>query len=395
MRTLCLSIPDFWTAWARARDRVPAGRPLVLTVAGRVRACSPEARRSGVSPGMPARVAAARCPQALVREIQDEAPRDAWQHLLAALGKFGPLLESPREGLASLPATGLERHYRDELRLGLAVGRTVRECLALPGGIGIADGKFVAEAAATQAGAGFVVVVPPGAEHHFLQRLPVGLLPLSEECRRQLSLLGVQTLAQYTALPCDAVRSRFGRAGRDGWHWAHGVDDRPLLAGPREHSLVSTLYFDDPLREEPALKGAVERLVGALGGALRREGLACQELHLTIEPERGPLLEKHHVLREPAAHPAHLQAITLGLLAPLPGALQGLTLKLARLVPLAAASEQLDLFGDRQLAAELDSALAALTARYGDGCFQRARPLSPDSLLPEQRFALERFQVTA
>jgi hypothetical protein len=76
----------------------------------------------------------------------------------------------------------------------------------------------------------------------------------------------------------------------------------------------------------------------------------------------------------------------------MPAAVQGLTVKLSGLTRLEA-GHQLDLFVDRQLAADLDATLAALAVRYGADCFQRARTISPDALLPEQRFTYERFRM--
>ncbi len=393
MRVLCVSVADFWLAWARAHDGAPLEGPLVLTVAGRVRACSAEASLAGVQAGLAERVAAVRCPEAHRQELQEEAPRAAWQEMLAALGRFSPLVESPREGLAYLSADGLERHYRDELHLGLAAGQVVRSSLALAGSIGIADGKFTAEAAAARACRGSVLIVPSGAERLFLQHLPVNLLALPEESQRQLGLLGVQTLEQYAALPHDAVQSRFGRPGHEAWGQAQGSDKRPLLPHQEERCLQASAYFDDPLWERSALERAVKRLLAPLCRALEGEGLACQELQLALEPERGPAREESYTLREPAATLGHLQPLVVELLARSPCALRALTLRLRRLV--CPEAGQLGLFMDRQMATEIDSTLAALAARYGDDCFQRARAANPDSPLPEERYVFEPFRMAS
>jgi protein ImuB len=392
MRTLCLAITDFWLAWARVHENAPIDRPVVLTVDGRVLACSIEASLAGVQPGLSERVLAARCPEAHVHQVREDGPRAAWQQLLSTLGKFSPLIEAPKEGLAYLATAGLERHHRSELHLGLAVGQTVRESLALPAGVGIAAGKFVAQAAALVAYPGYALVVPPGAERYFLQDLPASLLPLPEEAQRQLALLGIRTLAQYAALPHDALQARFGRLGQDSWRWAQGLDSRPLLRYPQERCLTSTVHLDDPVREQPALENAVERLLVSLCHDLQRQGLACQEMRLIVEMEKGPAMGQSFVLREPTADPARLQTVAMQLLTQLPCALQSLTLKLTRLAGLKP-GRQLELFMNQQPAIELDSALVALAARYGGGCFQRARAVSPDSLLPERHFAFEQFRA--
>lgn len=393
MRVACLSIPDFWVNWARTHDEIPDDRPLILVTAGRVRDCSREARGAGVQPGVSERVLPTLCPDALVREVQTDEPRAAWRKLLAALEQISPAIEEAYEGLAFLSIIGLERHYPDELHLGLAVAQIARGYLALPGSVGIADGKFIAYAAARQAEADWVLVVPAGAERYFLQDLAVDLLGLAEADQRQLDLLGLQTLSQYAELPRDAVSARFGKAGSESWHWAQGIDNRPLIQHQQERSLVSALSFDDPLREQSLLERAVERMVGPLGDALWREGLACQELHLLIEAERGPVREERCILREPTASPDRLQAVVVERLTRLSCAPETLELKLTRLVPLEANQQQLDLFVDRQLAAEFNMVLQTLTARYGENCFQRAHSVNPDALLPEQRCVLEQFRM--
>lgn len=393
MRVACVSIPDFWVNWARTHDEILDDRPLILVTAGRVRACSREAREAGVQLGMPEKALPALCPDALVLEMRTNEPRAAWKRLLAALEQISPVIEEACEGLAFLSITGLERHYPDELYLGLAIAQIARRCLALPGSVGIADGKFVAYAAARQAETDWVLVVPAGAECYFLQDLAVDLLGLVEADQRQLDLLGLQTLSQYAELPRDGVSSRFGKIGSESWRWAQGIDNRPLIQHQQERSLTSTLHFDDPLREQLLLERAVERMVGPLGDVLWREGLACQELRLLIEAEKGPVREERCILREPTASPDRLQAIVVECLTRSSCAPETLELKLTRLVPLEANQQQLDLFVDRQLATEFDAVLQALTVRYGENCFQRARSVNPDALLPEQRCVLEQFRM--
>ncbi|MDI7277124.1 MAG: hypothetical protein QME94_14205, partial [Anaerolineae bacterium] len=154
----------------------------------------------------------------------------------------------------------------------------------------------------------------------------------------------------------------------------------------------STACLDDPVRDQPLLARTVERLLRPLCDTLQREGLACQELQLVAELEKGAAVTEHHVLQEPTADPGRLQATIMELLARMPAAIQGLTLKLIRLVR-QEAGHQLDLFADRQLVADLDAALAALAVRYGADRFQRARLIDPDALLPERRFTFERFRM--
>src|SRR3989442_1531376 len=62
----------------------------------------------------------------------------------------------------------------------------------------------------------------------FLAAQPVGMLPVSEEMRRRLRLLGIETLGALAALPRSALAAQFGPQGALAWELARGEDDSPV-----------------------------------------------------------------------------------------------------------------------------------------------------------------------
>src|SRR5947208_859832 len=128
--------------------------------------------------------------------------------VLEALGRLLPKVGVDGRGVFACDLRGTERLLGPAERVGARIVATL-ERVKIPCAVGIAERPFAARVAAERAPAGGVVRIRPGEERAFLEMLPVSALPLDDEVRDELALLGIRTVGAFADLDSGAVIDRF------------------------------------------------------------------------------------------------------------------------------------------------------------------------------------------
>lgn len=259
-----------------------------------------------------------------------------------------------------------------------------------PSRVGIAGNKFAALVAAhlTPDDPGYLNVTERDRE--FLSPLPVGWLPLPEETRRQLSVLGINTLGHFARLSATSVIEQFG-PGCTVWHqWARGGDERPLRGRERK-SVEASQEFDVPVDQFDILIGVGERLGEKLLPALTRAGLVVWRMEVELQLAEGATWVQTIALREPLSVP-RLPLLLSELLSDWKTESAGVTelhLRLTGLKP--AVGEQLDLFTYLERNVNLENALRRLATQHAPHTLFMARPAKPHATLLAERYLLVEY----
>ena len=369
------------------------GRPLVLGGGPgeqrSVRACSPEAERAGIRPGLPLREVPSFCPEAIVLRpdpVRVAAVRDA---VLARLRRVSPAVEPADEELF-LDLRGLARLYGGELG---ALERAIRAAIPplLRPRIGVAHGKATAAIAARRAPSTGLCVVPAEDAPAFLAPLPVTVLPLAPDEIRWLERLGLRSVGDLARLPFAAVQAQLGPAGAGAWRLAHGRDDATIIPSHPEPSARAALCLDDPLASVEAIVAGVDRLLASAFANPALAGRAARRARLRALLVDESSWERTWTFKErlassAAAHRALVAKLMLPNGLP-PAPVVELSLELLDLG--GEPGRQPGLFTARapQLGTIVEAA-RQLAARYGDVPLYRAVEVEPWSRIPERRWAL-------
>jgi len=391
MRIACVLIPHFPAAVERRRDPALSGRPLVIGETPDQRKavldCSPEAEAQGVRAGMPLRQALALCREAVFLPPHPSRYSDVFDSMLVVLESFSPEVEQTSLGRAYLNAGGLARHYEGELDLGERIIRSLREATGLVAGVGIAEGKFVAWAAAVTSEPGQVCTVPEGKEAEFLQPLDVSLLPASPDTLRRLDLYGLRSMRDLASLSPGPLQAQFGGEGVRLWELARGVDSEPLRPRRREEMMSETLRFPTAAVSVEALVVACRRLLMRLHWRLR--GRAARRLRLGAALWGGRSWEKTLTFHEAVTDWERMLFIVKNVLAnaALPAPVEELTIELSGITE--ERGRQSTLFAEKAgLRRQLGETVRQLRARWGRPLVSRVVEVEPWSRLPERRHAL-------
>ncbi len=271
------------------RLRRPELRRVPVAVAGLggrgvVSSASYEARRCGITSGMPTGQARRLCPHGRFLAPDHHAYAEASGRVLAVLGSFTPVVEQISVDEAFLEIGGLRLRYPSPEAVGQAIRAEVREQTGLPASVGLAGSKLIAKLASRAAKPDGLRLVPAGGEEDFLHPLPVrALWGVGEATYARLEELGVATIGDLAALPRDILQRRLGEAmGSHLSDLAQGQDDRPVVpAGPAKSLSVEDTYPAD-LSGRAALEAELLGLADRLASRLRRAGVAGRTVVLKV-----------------------------------------------------------------------------------------------------------------
>ncbi len=264
MTIVCADTPEFLYALAAQQRAEWREQPVLLLGPDlRVWAASPIARSSGVSPGLPLRLARARCPDAHLAELDIQAAEAAQSAFLGVLTETGMPVEAQSYGVAYCDLTAVAHSPDDARQICAALGARIRRELGEPltPALGVDHSKFTARTAARIAKPGSMRLVNREDEARFLMPQPVSLLPLPPEHVQQLGWLGLRTLGEFARLPVASVAARFGKAGVLAQRWARGRDERPVRPLSQPAPDPVGVDFDSPC-------GTIDRAVADAGRAL-------------------------------------------------------------------------------------------------------------------------------
>lgn len=391
MRIACVLIPHFPIAVERQRDPVLQGRPVVIGEAPDQRKavldCSPEAGAQGAAVGMPLRQALALCREAVFLPPHPSRYRDVFQSMLTVLETFSPEVEVSALGRAYLNTGGLTLHYNGELDMGERIIRSIRDAAGLVAGVGIAEGKFVAWAAAVTSEPGQVCTVPAGKEGEFLRPLDALLLPASPDTLRRLDLYGLHTMGDLAALPIGPLQAQFGVEGKRLWELAQGSDGEPLRPRRREEVLVEAVRFPAAAVSIEALVVGCRRLLVRLHWRLR--GRAARRMRLRALLWGGRSWEKPVTFHEAVVDWERMLFVAKSVLsaARLAAPVEELAIELTGITE--ERGRQSTLFAEKAgLRRQLGETVQQLRARWGRPFVSRVVEVEPWSRLPERRHAL-------
>ncbi len=379
-RLLALHLPGLPLQRLARGLETSGDRPVAVVEEGRVRCCDAAARAAGVRPGDALAEALATCGRLLAVAHAPAADLAALRALAEALLAVAPAVEvvGPDALLLDASAAHLLRggEAEPELRLldrarALAgdLGFTVRAAVACGRGPALALARYGARGDE-------LLRVPPGGEAVALAALPLEALGLGPAVVEKLRAVGVDGVGALARLPPEGLALRFGPAGSAAARLARGDDPTPLVP-----YLPATLPEEAIELEGPAdgaepvlfvLKRLADRVAARLGG----RGLGASRLTVTLKLDPRGEERLSIPLAQPSAVGARwLLASRERLMAlRLPGAVVGVKLAAVEVAVVSAAQLAL---GDRPEAeAALETVLARLSGRLGDGAVVAAEPVA-------------------
>ncbi|MDQ4019297.1 MAG: hypothetical protein M3188_05605 [Actinomycetota bacterium] len=386
----CLMIPVFPLRAALGNRLEIRDRPAALAPeAGEqplVGPCTAAAEAAGVSAGMRLSEALATCPRLVLVEQDQAGVEEEWERVLRRLEDAGFAVESAEPGCAYFETAGLER-------LAGGLDAALKRAFAAVGPtweprIGAASRRFTALAAASVATPLGIVVVDDDESALFLEPLPLDLLALAPERRRELSDLGIRRLGELARLPGSSVADRLGRDGEEAWRIVSGAD-RSRVEGRRPPSeVVEELEFPEAVANELTLVRALAALVDRVLARPERGGRIPRRLAVSARLVGGGSWRRSLTLREPSAEPDRLRIALRPKLTELTAPVLALRLELGELTDSIGTQAELVRARGSRLRARLREGLRQARAGVGLDAVCTVVEVAPWSRIPESRAIL-------
>ncbi|HVH65535.1 MAG TPA: hypothetical protein VM674_05820 [Candidatus Acidoferrum sp.] len=381
--------PSLIAAWLMAP--VLRGRPLVLGgyahERGLVMVASNEACAQGVMPGMSLNQAQQFAPDAIFQPVDDQATARVRQSLLSTLYRLTPDVAAGDDpGCAFLRLDRLALRWPNRSRLLTVITHAVEAVLSVPPTIGVASSMFVSKIASDQAIAGTPVIVEPDRTAAYLAQLPIDVLPLDDDLREYLELLGLRTIAGLQTITRAAFRRQFGVKALDVYDLAFGIDRRRLALFKPPVRIEEAEPLEPPIDNTEALQFIARALAERVSASLLAQGLGTRALRITLHQESTAPLTIQVRFAYPVTTTGELfdgirpRLLRASLLAPL----ERITLRAGQLEP--AYIRQPGLLIRRDGFQEsIADAVARLQEEYGASTIQRAEVRVDAAPLPDHR----------
>ncbi|MFO1173035.1 MAG: DNA polymerase IV [Hyphomicrobiaceae bacterium] len=307
---------DAFYASVEKRDRPEIrGEPLIVGHAGGrgvVTTACYIARTFGVRSAMPMFKAMELCPKAVVLS-PDMAKYKAVSRDIRAIF---------REATEVIEPLSLDEAYLD---LGAGSGRPaaalariakrVESEVGITVSAGLAPNKLLAKLASDfEKPRGFSVIGRREAEE-VLAPMPVGRIHgVGGVMARKLAEAGMPTIGDLQAKSEMELVTRFGRFGRQLWHYARGEDDRRVTPDRPTKSVSSETTFDRDLSSAEQLIATARELADDVARSLERQALAGLVVTVKLKTSEFRIISRSRRLAHPTQRAAVLLEAASGLI---------------------------------------------------------------------------------
>ena len=335
-----LSLAPLPVLYERATDQRLTGKPFVVVGAignrGLVVACSPEAFRAGIRPGLTPDMAERFLPGLIDVE---ERPALYYESSLAVQDlceRFVPIVEAEKQDSFTLDLTGTDRIYPNTVDLVRKLQTAIEKDVLLPSRAGLASSRLIARLAALRAQEKNLRAIPSGHEAEFLADYDVTVLPgVGARITERLRWLGIRTVRELARVPIRTLEAAFGPRGIELARAASGHDPRPRRHAENQKPLKKDTTIEQLFYDPLAVRVAAERLIAALGVEMRSQRKQVRKIALEIRyPDIPP---KSRVKKIP---PTDIDALLTPIIADMLNAmfdrrvrLRGLALTYSDLIP--------------------------------------------------------------
>jgi DNA polymerase-4 len=353
------------------------GKPILVgpnSNRGVVLTASYEARPFGVGSAMPMARARRLCPQALIVPPRFRRYSEVSAKVMRVFADFSPHVEALSLDEAFLDMTGSVRIFGPPRAIGMRLKEAVRDATGLTVSVGLSGTKYVAKVASGHQKPDGLTVVPPDEAKSWLAPLPVSALwGCGPKTEPRLHRLGLRTIGDVAAADPDLLERELGRAGGHFYSLANAQDPRRIDGERSSKSIGSETTLERDIRDGSELRRHLRRSADEIGQRLRRKGIVACGVRVKLKTSDFQILTRQHRLTRPTDVADDLYGVAINLLREFehPGPF--------RLVGMAAydlAEEndktQLDLFNSGARRRKLETAVDALTQRFGPGVLRRA-----------------------
>jgi len=251
---------------------------------GVVAAASYEARAFGVHSAMPMSRALKLCPDAIVAPPRMERYKEVSARVMEILDAVSPLVEQVSIDEAYLDISGCERLHGTPETIAKTIKNRVFDTLGITCSVGVAPVKFLAKIASDMNKPDGLMVILPEAADRFIETLPIHKVPgVGAVTKKQLALMGIETLGDVVRLPDEVLQKKLGKFGRRLKELSRGIDDSRVVPWHPAKSVSEETTLSRDTAEKQELRHHLLRQAGDLCRHLQKLNARARVVFIKIK----------------------------------------------------------------------------------------------------------------
>ncbi|MEA3369222.1 MAG: DNA polymerase IV [Candidatus Ratteibacteria bacterium] len=285
---------DAFFAAVEQRDN-PAlrGKPVIVGAdpkggkgRGVVCACSYEARKFGISSGMPISIAYRKCPRAVFLPVDMEKYSRLSLKIFDLFYSFTPEIEGISIDEAFLDISGSYHIFGTPLETCRLLKSRIKTETGLTASVGLAPTKMAAKIASDLKKPDGLVAVTRQGLLDFLRPLDIEKIwGLGKKSKVVLNKMGIKTIGELAGTDLKKVVDVLGKNGGHLWQLANGIDEREVETDEERQSISNEVTFAEDIRDREKIEGFLIGLCEKVSGRLRRENIEGRTITLKIRLE--------------------------------------------------------------------------------------------------------------
>lgn len=269
-----IDMDSFFISVEQLRNSKLKGRPILIGGSndrGVVAACSDEARKFGIHPAMPMRVALRLCKYATVLKTDYDAYSNYSKIITEIIRDSTPLVEKASINEFYIDLTGMDKFFGCK-KFTAAIKEKVFKESGLLSSYGLASNKVVSKVAANENKPNGQLEIPFGFEKPFLAPLSITKIPgVGNETAMKLIKMGVETIKVLSDIPVEMLQNLLGKSGTELWRRANGIDASPVIPFQEQKAISTEQIFQQDTIDMNYLHGELVRMTESIAFELRKQ----------------------------------------------------------------------------------------------------------------------------
>lgn len=351
-----------------------------------------KAKAFGIKTAEPIQQALRKCPHLVLRRARHKTYGEFCELANAIYGQYTDLLERASIDESYLDVTGsIHLFGGDTLQLAHAIRERIQRELGLTVSVGVSYNKFFAKMASDMKKPNAVTLLSRDNYRDKLWPLPIGEMHMvGKAAETTLVGMNIRTIGDLAQTDPERLYRKLGRHGESLYANANGLDTSPVVPPektPAAKSIGKHNTFKRDLVTRQEIRTALIALSDMVASGMRREGVKCMSVQLTIKDPEFKVITRQKGLASPTWLASDITEACQELLQahwkdgkPI----RLLAVTAMKLVPKDAAVEQVTLFDamdgrvDRQRRERLELAMDSIRERFGEGSITTAGIVASD-----------------
>ena len=272
----------------------PAYRDVPMAVCGSredrhgiVLAKNEHAKKYGIKTAETVYSALKKCPNLVIAEPHHSAYAEFSRRANEIYARYTDMIEPFGIDESWLDVTASRKLFGSGEEIAKKISEDIKKELSITVSIGVSFNKVFAKLGSDYKKPDAITVIGREDVERIVYPLPAAdLLFVGKRTAEELSRVGIKTIGDLARADAEFLKYKFGKMGDMLYRYSRGLDDSPVSAEREESKSISSGFtFKHDLVGYSDMKIAIEYLSEDIGTKLRKKGLKCRTVQLTVKDE--------------------------------------------------------------------------------------------------------------